>query len=174
MSDFNPKFKVYNDDYYRKSDVDGFFDNSDKDPNDIQLEVYVPQDGMYGLMPERGGLSVEEETCYLKSEADKLIDELKVKYNVQFCAKVSFWHQKTDLEKKLKVLNRRNYNYCLNRAEYCKLSIEKIKTYFHYSYNEREGVWMTTRPIQMHPKFNFYMRWQDRWTKLADKYKELL
>lgn len=43
----------------------------------IELKVYVPQDGPYGLVPEEGGAPVEEETCYLKSEADKLIAELK-------------------------------------------------------------------------------------------------
>ena len=43
----------------------------------IELKVYVPQDGPYGLVPEEGGAPVEEETCYLKSEADKVIEELK-------------------------------------------------------------------------------------------------
>ena len=38
-----------------------------------ELKVYVPQDGPYGLEPEEGGVPVEEETCYLKSEADKVI-----------------------------------------------------------------------------------------------------
>ena len=36
--------------------------------------MYVPQDGPYGLVPEEGGAPVEE-TCYLKSEVDKLIAE---------------------------------------------------------------------------------------------------
>lgn len=40
-------------------------------------KVYVPQDGLYGLVPKEGGAPVEEETCYLKSEADKLIAGLK-------------------------------------------------------------------------------------------------
>ena len=42
-----------------------------------ELKVYVPQDGPYGLEPEEGGEPVEEETCYLKSEVDAAIAELK-------------------------------------------------------------------------------------------------
>ena len=44
-----------------------------------ELKVYVPQDGPYGLEPEEGGKLVEEETCYLKSEVDAAIAELKDK-----------------------------------------------------------------------------------------------
>lgn len=42
-----------------------------------ELKVYVPQDGPYGLEPEEGGEPVEEETCYLKSDVDNAIAELK-------------------------------------------------------------------------------------------------
>ena len=42
-----------------------------------KLKVYVPQDGPWGLEPEEGGKLVEEETCYLKSEVDAAIAELK-------------------------------------------------------------------------------------------------
>lgn len=40
-----------------------------------ELKVYVPQDGPYGLEPEEGGVPVEEETCYLKTEVDKVLAE---------------------------------------------------------------------------------------------------
>lgn len=46
-----------------------------------ELKVYVPQDGPYGLVPEEGGEPVEEETCYLKSEVDAAIDELKTEHH---------------------------------------------------------------------------------------------
>ena len=42
-----------------------------------ELKVYVPQDGPWGLEPEEGGKLVEEETCYLKSDVDAAIAELK-------------------------------------------------------------------------------------------------
>ena len=45
-----------------------------------ELKVYVPQDGPYGLEPEEGGEPVEEETCYLKSDVDAVIAELKADY----------------------------------------------------------------------------------------------
>ena len=44
-----------------------------------ELKVYVPQDGPWGLEPEEGGKLVEEETCYLKSDVDAAIAELKKK-----------------------------------------------------------------------------------------------
>ena len=44
-----------------------------------ELKVYVPQDWPYGLEPEEGGEPVEEETCYLKSDVDAEIAELKQK-----------------------------------------------------------------------------------------------
>ena len=44
-----------------------------------ELKVYVPQDGPDGLEPEEGGEPVEEETCYLKSDVDAVIAELKQK-----------------------------------------------------------------------------------------------
>ena len=46
-----------------------------------RLKVYVPQDGPYGLEPEEGGVPVEEETCYLKSDVDAAIDELKTAHH---------------------------------------------------------------------------------------------
>ena len=52
-----------------------------------ELKVYVPQDGPWGLKPEEGGKLVEEETCYLKSDVDTAIAELKAKLeNVQATA----------------------------------------------------------------------------------------
>lgn len=46
-----------------------------------ELKVYVPQDGPWGLEPEEGGKLVEEETCYLKSDVDAAIDELKTEHH---------------------------------------------------------------------------------------------
>lgn len=44
-----------------------------------ELKVYVPLDGPYGLESVEGGELVEEETCYLKSDVDAVIAELKQK-----------------------------------------------------------------------------------------------
>lgn len=44
-----------------------------------ELTVYVPQDGPYGLETQDDHNIVEEETCYLKSEVDAAIKELKDK-----------------------------------------------------------------------------------------------
>ena len=46
-----------------------------------ERKVYVPQDRPWGLEPEEGGKLVEEETCYLKSDVDAAIDELKTEHH---------------------------------------------------------------------------------------------
>lgn len=56
-----------------------------------ELKVYVPQDGAYGLLPEEGGYAVEEETCYLKSEADKVISHEKYKRCLAMADKCEAW-----------------------------------------------------------------------------------
>lgn len=43
-----------------------------------ELIIYLPQDGPWGLYNEETG-TVEEETCYLKSDVDEAIAELKAK-----------------------------------------------------------------------------------------------
>lgn len=43
-----------------------------------ELKIYLPQDGPWGLYSEETG-TVEEETCYLKSDVDEAIAELKAR-----------------------------------------------------------------------------------------------
>lgn len=65
------------------------------------LKVYVPQDGPWGLEPEEGGKLVEEETCYIKSEVDAAIDELKTEHHKERHEYISMVHSR---EKKIKEL----------------------------------------------------------------------
>ncbi|MEE3391647.1 MAG: hypothetical protein VZR28_10770 [Candidatus Cryptobacteroides sp.] len=79
-----------------------------------ELKVYVPQDGPWGLEPEEGGKLVEEETCYLKSDVDAAIAELKAKLeNVQ----ASMYADVVDANMENRRLRRALYKACANWAD---------------------------------------------------------
>lgn len=67
-----------------------------------ELKVYVPQDGPYGLCPEEGGELVEEETCYLKSEVDAAIAELKAAHHKERDEYISMVYSREQTIKELK------------------------------------------------------------------------
>lgn len=117
----------------------------------IKLKVYVPQDGPYGLVPEEGGEPVEEETCYLKSEADKLIAEL----DIRICeGDEDFEIANNQIKRLLKIVRRQKYKYCLKTAEIC-----TNKSWYYYETNRcshARRMW----------------KWHDRWLKIADQFKE--
>ena len=67
-----------------------------------ELKVYVPQDGPLGLEPEEGGKLVEEETCYLKSDVDAAIDELKTEHHKERDEYISMVYIREQTIKELK------------------------------------------------------------------------
>ena len=67
-----------------------------------ELKVYVPQDGPWGLEPEEGGQLVEEETCYLKSEVDAAIDDLKTEHHKERDEYISMVYSREQTIKELK------------------------------------------------------------------------
>lgn len=80
-----------------------------------ELKVYVPQDGPWGLEPEEGGKLVEEETCYLKSDVDAAIAELKQKLeDVQ----ASMYADMVDANMEVRRLKRALYKACANWAHH--------------------------------------------------------
>lgn len=79
-----------------------------------ELKVYVPQDGPYGLEPEEGGEPVEEETCYLKSDVDAAILELKEKIED---AKATAYAESVDAGMRERRLKRALYKACANWAD---------------------------------------------------------
>jgi hypothetical protein len=128
--------------------------------DEVKLKVYVPQDGAYGLVPQEGGSPVEEETCYLKSEVDKVVENLQLKYNVQFCAKVAKHHQ----------LLHQKYKRCMAMADWCKESLRLMRTY-----EVTDDYWNLEPGHDAEyfcKKGNLYSKWRKRWLKLAEKFKE--
>ena len=113
----------------------------------IELKVYVPQDGPYGLVPEEGGEPVEEETCYLKSEADKLIAEL----NIRICeGDEDFEIANNQIKRLIKLVRHQKYKRCLAMAEWCDTEVGIADTDGNYE----DMLW--------------YQKWYEHWLKLAE------
>lgn len=110
-----------------------------------KLKVYVPQDGTWGLEPEEGGKLVEEETCYLKSEVDAAIAELKAKLeDVQATA----YADSVDAGMRERRLKRALYKACANWAK-----SELRRRYGGYPHEENGWFKMQTKCRAMAEKF---------------------
>ena len=134
----------------------------------IKLKVYVPQDGPYGLVPEEGGSPVEEETCYLKSEADKLIAEL----NIRICdSDEDFEIANNQIERLLKIVRHQKYKRCLVMAEQCKESLRLMRVYGVT--NDYWNLEPKHDAEYFRKKGDFYSTWRKRWIKIAEQFKEV-
>lgn len=129
-----------------------------------ELKVYVPQDGPYGLEPEEGGEPVEEETCYLKSDVDAVIAELKKEkeYVIENTAKV--------INAQEREIRHQKYKRCLGKAEMCGVACDK------WMMKKAKAIGLGKDGVkeyhQARRKLFHYMRWQTRWIKIAEKFKE--
>lgn len=77
-----------------------------------ELIIYLPQDGPWGLYNENTG-TVEEETCYLKSDVDEAIAELKQKLED---AQATAYAEGVDAGMRERRLKRAPYKACANWA----------------------------------------------------------
>jgi hypothetical protein len=120
---------------------------------------------------------------YLKSEADKVIAELKAQ-KAQAEDDCAYWkmsegnavnatHETEEYAMQLyKELRHQKFKRCLAMAKWCEDKIDTIKNgYMVSSINTQHGV-MTTCPPECNPKFSFNSRWHERWLELAEKFKE--
>ena len=109
----------------------------------------------------RGPLSNEMRPYYLKSEADKVIAELKDKLqNVsELLTETREWliesqkMHKRCADNAIKQLRHHKYKRCLAMAWWCSAEL---------------GMLVST----WESKIKYYKRWQKRWLELADKFKE--
>lgn len=126
-----------------------------------KLKVYVPQDGPYGLVPEEGGSPVEEETCYLKSEADNLIAEL----NIRICdSNEDFEIANNQIERLLKIVRHHKYKRCIAMARWC-----FTKSNYHFVVGRSEG---GKNELAHYRISRLYSKWYKRWMELSEKFKE--
>ena len=117
-----------------------------------ELKVYVPQDGPYGLVPEEGGAPVEEETCYLKSEADKLIAEKDAK--IKKLEKCKQWMKVCEEIAAVKE-RRQKYKRCLSIISNIKAAQGRA-----FFVSDEYLEWLT--------------KWLERWLKIAEKFHEVM
>ena len=88
---------------------------------------------------------------YLKSEADKLIAEL----NMRICdGDEDFEIADNQINRLLKIVRHQKYKRCLAMAKWC---------------NER---WILDDCLYELGKTRFYERWEKRWLKIAEQFKE--
>ena len=113
-----------------------------------ELKVYVPQDRPYGLVPEEGGEPVEEETCYLKSDVDAVIAELKKEkeYVIENTAKV--------INAQEREIRHQKYKRCLAMAKWCNSEAFYAEAVEN---DDKRADWLGV--------------WTDKWEKLAEKFK---
>ena len=118
----------------------------------IELKVYVPQDGPYGLVPKEGGEPVEEETCYLKSDVDKMIAELNMRIAD---GDEDFEIANNQIKRILKIVRHQKYKRCLAMAEWCDTEVGIADTDGNYE----DILW--------------YQKWYESWMELSEKFKEV-
>ena len=100
----------------------------------------------------RGQLSNEMRSYYLKSEADKVIAELKADYK-EACDRLQTANLIKD--EQLAATRHQKYKRCLDKAALCELKRIDAVDY--------------RIPRQ---KWDFYDKWHKRWLELAKKFKE--
>ena len=127
-----------------------------------ELNVDVPHDVPWGLEPEEGGKLVEEETCYLKSEVDAAIAELKKKLeDVQ----ASAYAESVDAGMRERKLNRALW---LARAERAKDRAITCDDFAYLGDTERE-INMTLARTWMKCRLLKPSEWSKVWRKVERK-----
>lgn len=135
--------------------------------------VYIPREGVVEGLWKSYAIRIDGVEIYLKSDADKVIAELKEQIGVlehqackMNCMTVKLYNEACD------DLIHQKYKRCLTMAKWCKYKIDTIENgYMVSSIESRYGV-MTTCPPDCNPKFSFYSKWHKRWLELAEKFKK--
>jgi hypothetical protein len=97
------------------------------------------------------------EKVYLKSEADKVIADLKADYK-EACDRLQTANLIKD--EQLAATSHQKYKRCLNKAEWCE---ERCARYDVLQ--ERTG-------FSWRREIDFYFRWSQRWLELADQFSD--
>ena len=100
------------------------------------------------------GQTIVGQSYYLESEADKVIAELKADYK-EACDRL----QTANLIKDEQLAATRHHKYkrCLAMARWC---------------DSEANYWHDSSKVQQHWRYGHYIRWFNKWSKLAEKFKE--
>lgn len=121
-----------------------------------------------------GGVKMPPTQVYLKSEADKVIEDLKAKLKVQTSNAEEAWKLKDsyhtdyseaveELFKKNKQLRHNKYKRCLAMARMCEE---------RYNYLTCLENWQMTDKEYQQVIGDYWDRWNTRWLKIAEKFKD--
>ena len=106
--------------------------------------------------------SQEARPYYLKSEADKVIEELKNEIEVQKRLRNMALSSVPNVLKVMKIIRHQKYKRCLAMAKWC-----FTKSNYHFVLARHgEDAKKNSR------KSELYAKWHKRWLELADKFKE--
>ena len=112
-----------------------------------QLKSYKMVDESYSCGP----FCPEPADVYLKSEADKLIDELNMRI---LELDEDFEIECYQIKRLIKIVRQQKYKRCLAMAEWCDTEVGIADTDDNYE----DMLW--------------YQKWYERWMKLAEQFKE--
>lgn len=101
------------------------------------------------------GESIEQMLVYPKSEADKVIAELKNEIEEQKRLRNMALASVPNALKVMKIIQRQKYKRCLAMAKWCEAQVE-----WYNSLNEDYSFWL-----------ELYVKWHKRWLALANKFK---
>ena len=111
-----------------------------------------------------------ETEFYLKSEADKVIEELKHQRDGAFGLANSGLTLDDLSQMAKKETDRQKYKRCIAMAKQCKESLRLMRTY-----EVTDDYWNLEPGHDAEyfcKKGDFYSKWRKRWLKLAEKFKE--
>lgn len=117
-------------------------------------------------------LHLDDNLFYLKSEADKVIAELK-KERDWLAKDRAFAYD--DLEKRAQLNIKQEESICHQKYKRCLAMAKRYEDKINVIENGYivRGI-MSTCPPKCNPKFSFYKKWHERWLELAEKYKEAI
>ena len=123
----------------------------------------------------------EPRLVYLKSEADKVIAELKAQ-KAQTEDDCDFWKTMAQKNAEDNAVMAKQRAEAFERSHHHKykrcLAMRNMCRYAQYSYSylmENEGCKIRPNNIDFrryNKKYHFYIRWRKRWMKLAEQFKE--
>ena len=134
--------------------------------------IKTPHDEGMSFIRDSDHVAVTEgETeFYLKSEADKVIEELKHQRDGAFGLANSGLTLDDLSQMAKKETDRQKYKRCIAMAKQCKESLRLMRTY-----EVTDDYWNLEPGHDAEyfcKKGDFYSKWRKRWLKLAEKFKE--
>lgn len=113
------------------------------------------------------------EKVYLKSEADKVIAELKdrlqaadkqIENLINNASSIMLFQDRVNDNKIAKLIHYK-YKHCLNMADKCVVLCQKSKDLYRWAEDEKLEHYYNH-------KIEFFARWHESWLKIAEQFKE--